>query len=106
MNGKCIAALVVGIALGVAASSSGLVPGAAGQVQVRGPNLQQWEYKVVFSSIAGTGEKDSERFTNEFDRLAADRWEYVGPVLDRTSTGLNGAYSGINGVYVLFKRPK
>jgi hypothetical protein len=106
MTGKLITAVAFGLLLGVAGTS--LVvrqPEARGQEPERKQPKQQWEYKVLFSSAEV---KDPARaMTEQYNLLAAEGWEYVGPVVERThSGGPTGGYTGIGGAYVLFKRSK
>ena len=103
MTGKLIVALVAGLVLGVAGTS--LV---VNQTEARGQGKekkQQWEYKVILASSEG---KDAPKaMTDKYNALAADGWEYVGPVVNSThARALNGPYSGISGAFVVFKRPK
>jgi hypothetical protein len=103
MTGKLIAAVVAGLVLGVAGTSLFVnQPEARGQQKEKQP---QWEYKVILASAEA---KDAAKvMTEQYNALAAEGWEYVGPVVDSThARALNGPYSGIGGAFILFKRPK
>jgi hypothetical protein len=121
MNGKLEVALAIGLTLGFAGAI--LVkrqPEAQGQEK---PKKQQWEYKVVACSLYGDKgllpDKDAtQALTEQYNSLAADGWEYVGPVVEKTfpagpqaarvvvAGAPPPAYQGISGTFVLFKRPK
>lgn len=68
---------------------------------------QQWEYKVVFTSAQDSdGAQD---LTNQYNALAAEGWEFVGPIVDKTErngSGSNVHYVGIRGAFTLFRRQK
>jgi len=107
MNGKMLAAVIVGMVLGVMAASVRWSTRAEGQgTTVRGPKLPQWEYKVVYSGTSALDAQNAEALTKQFGKLATDGWEYVGPIVDRTFANRNGYYAGNAGVLVLFKRAK
>jgi hypothetical protein len=106
MNGKLLAGVALGVVLGLAVSSWGWPSRAEGQAaQVRGPDLhrQQWEYKVILSWTQGGDPNGiAGAMTTDYNRLAKDGWEYVGPV--GAEQGPVAAHP--TGVFVLFKRPK
>ena len=74
-------------------------PSACGQAEK--PKLR-WEYRVLLSATAHKKE-GAVAMTQEFNALAADGWEYVGPVSESAE---NGPYLMRPGIFVLFKRPK
>jgi hypothetical protein len=77
------------------ACSIGRYAHAEAQAQVLSPKIVQWEYKVVYSAIETTGEKSSVGFTKQFNRLAADGWEYVSSVTNRKFGGPTGALAAM-----------
>jgi hypothetical protein len=106
MTGKLITAVAAGLFLGIAGTAVVVrQPEARGQEPERGRPKQQWEYKVIFSS---TEAQDPARaMTEQYNLLAAEGWEYVGPVVEKThARSPNGNYAGVSGAYVLFRRPK
>jgi hypothetical protein len=115
MNGKLAVAVAFGLTLGFAAALFVTSqPEAQAQAQEK-PKKQQWEYKVVYCALSGEKgllpDKDAAKtLTEQYNTLAADRWEYVGPVVEQTypvARGVAGAaYQGIAGTFVLFKRSK
>jgi hypothetical protein len=99
MRGTVLGALTAGLVAGVT-----LTIGARHQDATAQPpqKLQAWDYKVVeFWSQHTDGAAES--FTNRLQRLAADRWEYVGPV--NTYQPATPANSGFYG-YIAFRRPR
>jgi hypothetical protein len=114
MNGKSAVAMAIGLTLGFAASICiTRQPEAQGQEK---PKKQQWEYKVVSCSLYGNKgllpDRDAAKaLTEQYNTLAADGWEYVGPVVEKTLPAVSvGAsispqsYQGISGTFVLFRR--
>jgi hypothetical protein len=102
MNGKWLAGVALGVVIGLAAATVGWHARADGQaVQVQRPARQHWEYQVLWSQTSGTASAGP--MTAEYNGLAKDGWEYVGPIV-HTTYGQTVAYTG--GVYVLFKRSK
>jgi hypothetical protein len=73
MGGKLIPAAVGGLAVLLAAALLGAPPAAQGQ---RAERLPRWEYKAVVFDGAAPVEAHSKRL----NELAADGWEYAGPV--------------------------
>jgi len=64
----------------------------------------RWEYKVVkFRGGHGSQAISPDDIATEMNRLAADGWEYVGPVLDVPTTPTQGYLS--SQCFVAFKRP-
>jgi hypothetical protein len=84
MNVRWLLAALLGVALGGAAVS--LNPLHSAPAPEAKP--QRWEYKVV--NISGTprgGEGDpADKITDQFNTLAKDGWDYVGPVTARSTT--------------------
>jgi hypothetical protein len=102
MNGKMITAAFVGLVLGYAGALHWGQP--ASLAREKG-GKQRWEYRVVFSTTEGAG--NEKKMTEQYNALAAEGWEYVGPVVDSThAKSPNGNYAGIGGAYVVFKRAK
>ena len=54
------------------------------------PRPQRWEYKIVLASsrsvAPGGGDDAVDKLTEQFNTLAKDGWEYVGPVVQRTTS--------------------
>jgi hypothetical protein len=112
------AAAVAGLLAGAVAFQARQGPGARAEDP---PGRQRVEYKVVFSPVEHDtvrerrtvdgkakqiehGPKASaEAMTKQFNALAADGWEYVGPL---TSTGRQAPGSEASGVLTVFKRAK
>ena len=103
MTGKLIAVAVVGLVLGYVGA---VMPrGQSASLAQEKGRKQQWEYRVVFCSTEG--KQNEKKMTEQYNALAAEGWEYVGPVVDSThNRALNAHYSGIGGAYVVFKRSK
>lgn len=81
------------------------------QADVRGQDKAGrtlWEHKVVYCYSQGADPNQAaQAMTLQYSSLANEGWEYVGPVVDRTAArALNNNYSGTDGVFVLFKRPR
>jgi hypothetical protein len=94
-------AAVVGLLLGAAATAVALrQPEAQAQEATKGP---AWEYKVVYSSASQA--EAAKALTEQYNALAGDGWEYVGPVVERTAIKGPGLV-GVDGTFVLFKRPR
>jgi hypothetical protein len=103
MNCKWLVGVVLGMGLGFAAATVGWHARADGQaVQVQGAGLQHWEYKVIWLQPQQRG-GSVKAVTADFNALAQDGWEYVGPVV-HTGYGQTPATDGL--VYVVFKRAK
>lgn len=90
MNWKLAGMLLVGLVLGFATSFVARQPEVQGQEKVK---PQQCEYQLIL--VPGGELGDAKEFTNRFNILAADGWEYVGPAVTQPRYCL-----------VLFKRPK
>src|SRR5262249_32897147 len=103
MTGKLIAAVVVGLVLGYVGA---VMPwGQSASLAQEKDRKQRWEDRVVFCSTEG--KQNEKKRTEQSTALAAEGWEYVGPVVDSThNRALNAHYSGIGGAYVVFKRSK
>src|SRR5262245_14308503 len=103
MTSKLIAAVAVGLVLGYV---SAVMPwGQPASLAQEKDRKQRWEYRVVFSYTEG--KEKAKKMTEDYNALAAEGWEYVGPVVDSThNRALNANYSGIGGAYVIFKRSK
>lgn len=106
MRSKMVAALSLGILVGMVAWSSFRQPEAQGQVP---QERQQWEYKVVAFVVDNWNTQDVATHEKEINSLAAEGWEYVGllcagPHPHRTRSG--GGDLVTSGGNVLFKRPK
>lgn len=103
MTSRLLAAVVVGLALGYAGAV--MHWGQPATFAAEKDRKQRWEYRVVFSSTEGR--ENEKKITDQYNALAAEGWEYVGPVVDSThNRALNAHYSGIGGAYVVFKRSK
>jgi hypothetical protein len=103
MRGKLLLAFLAGLVVGVVflAVASRQPQAAAQAVVVRGP---QWEYKAVkFTPLDNVA-------TIELNRLAADRWEYVGVISTGVHSDTGGVGAGVRKVdrptFVAFRRPK
>jgi hypothetical protein len=100
MKAKWVAALVVGVAIGVALLSVLPRP----EAQARQPDSQdkatKWEYRAMWFSGGGaeTNPNDAAKdLGTGMTKLAADGWEFV---IATVSSG------GYNGSYLLFRRPR
>ena len=105
MNSKMVAAVSLGLAVGLMASLFLRQPEAQGQVSQQ---KQGWEYKVVAFEAAGTLNQHLDEQTLEINSLAAQRWEYVGLLCAGPSPSVrqfSGAPLRPSGL-VLFRRPK
>jgi hypothetical protein len=97
---RSVGFVVVSVALGVTVAVALLYqPPAWGQGQ---RPKTQWEYRVVLSATKHE-KQQADAMTRDFNALAADGWEYVGPVSESTE---NGLYLLRQGVFTLFRRPK
>ena len=117
MNSKLAAGLAIGLAIGFAGA---LVVTSQPEARGQEKQKQQWEYKVVACSLDGAKGRlpdadAAKALTEQYNTLAADGWEYVGPVVEKTVAAsphvIGGgtppaSYVGISGTFVLFKRPK
>lgn len=67
----------------------------------------RWEYRVILVNPR-LKEKSSTVMTEQFNALASEGWEYVGPVVasSETRNTPTGYYLDPNGAFVLFKRLK
>ena len=101
MRGKYVTALAVGLVLGVVGTAV-VVWQPPAQAQDRRAG---WEYQVVFAP-ADNEQASAKAMTEQFARLAADGWEYVGPAAEATQSGPAGQYRGVRGVFLVFKRPR
>ncbi len=102
MKGRCLAAVLAGVVLGAGAATLALrQPEARAQEKERRAG---WEYQVVFSRARDAA--DTKAMTEQYNALAKDGWEYVGPVVGRTQVEGPAGAAGIAGAYVLFRRPK
>jgi hypothetical protein len=89
MNGKVVLVLAAGLVLGCAITFWGRPPAAEGQAPEK---AAKYEYTVVeFRS------RDTDDHTRQLTELAANGWEYVGPV--------NADTANLR-TFVAFKRPK
>jgi hypothetical protein len=70
-------------------------------------NRARWEYRVILAK-SQQDERSAALMTEQFNALASDGWEYVGPVADSSETRNvpNGFYLDLNGAFLLFKRQK
>src|SRR5262245_29182686 len=102
MSGQWLAAVLAGVVLGTGATALALRQSEA-QAQEK-ERRAPWEYQVVFSRARE--QADAKAMTEQYDVLAKDGWEYVGPVVDRTQVEGPAGAAGIAGAYVLFRRPK
>jgi hypothetical protein len=120
MRTKIAVAVVAGLVLGMAGTQLRTLSTAEAQ---EGPK-RAFEYKVVFSHVATIPlqqsvadadgkirvvthgpEKSAETMTKQFNALAAEGWDYVGPVT-HTTPPARDAVSPNSGVVSLFKRAK
>jgi hypothetical protein len=104
MKAKLLASLVVGMVIGCAISQVALQTQAYAQAKANARPLQ-WEYKVVYCNAIGRTEALAVEMTLQFNRLAANGWDYVGPVVEWTLDDMRGSYRGVGGQYILFRRP-
>ena len=103
MRGKYLAAVAVGILLGVAGTAVVVrqPPAQAQGRDAKGP----WEYRVAFAHTDNF-EAGAKAMTEQFGRLAADGWEYVGPAAEWSRQDAGGQYAGAAGAFLVFKRQK
>jgi hypothetical protein len=113
MKSKIVAAVTIGLLMGLVASSSLEQSEAQGQ---REEPKQEWEYKVV-GFLAGIKDRNVDEHQQQIEKLAAEGWEYVGPLLAGSHPNLSvpitsgrqdfsGRSRMFAGSTVLFKRPK
>lgn len=113
-----LAAVAAGLFVGLVASGAGMQAGGRAQDKPAG---QRFEYKVVFSPVAHVEVREARRIdgeikevvlgpkasaeamTKQFNALAAEGWEYIGPV---APTGRQGSGDLAGGVLTVFKRAK
>ena len=104
MNSKMVAAVSLGLLVGLVAWLSLRQSEARGQV---GQEKHGWEYKVVAFVVDEQSHRNVDRHTKQIDSLAAERWEYVGLLCAGPNPYSSGAGMRVNsGGNVLFKRPK
>ncbi len=106
MIGKLIG-VVIGVAIGGVVALALKQPEAQGQEKAKNA---QWEFKVVFST-SGPFDNDTRgaenAMTNQYNTLAAEGWEYVGPVVDKNTRAQGPPHNTLtDGAFVLFKRQK
>jgi len=106
MNCKTVAAVSLGLVIGLVASYSLRQSESQGQV---GQEKQAWEYKVVAFVVDDSGNQNAPDHLERINSLAAEGWEYVGllcagphPYYTHPSAGYYVNSLG----NVLFKRPK
>jgi hypothetical protein len=123
MKFKILGMLGFGILIGVLATV--VTTRSMSAVQAQGPpGKGRIEYKVVFSPIGYAemiqkvdgqekkvvlGTKDpAEDMTKQFNALAAEGWEYVGPIASKERSsfmpGASGPPYDVHGMLILFKR--
>jgi hypothetical protein len=100
MHVKWLAALVVGVAIGVAVPS--LLPRQEAQARQQDSQAKptKWQYQVMWFSVRGAEANPNDTAKDlgtEMNKLAKDGWEFV------EATVPNG---GFNGSYLLFRRPR
>jgi hypothetical protein len=86
MNARLLLVALLGAALGGAAV--GVSP--LRSAPAPDPKPQRWEYKIVLVSsrsvAPGGGDDATDKLTEQFNVLAKDGWEYVGPVVQRVTS--------------------
>jgi hypothetical protein len=100
MKRTTLMAAAVGLAAGLGIGQLAVQPAAVAQAPEKGP---KWEYKVVVFS-ARDDVKEVKGMTADLNDLAADGWEYVGPVAGEFKTFGNGDQRATG--FVAFRRPK
>jgi hypothetical protein len=105
MTRRILGASALGIVFSAAWASS-MVNGSAAHGQEKAKQTR-WEYRVILAN-ARLKEKSSTVMTEQFNELASEGWEYVGPVAESSETRNipTGYYLEPNGAFVLFKRLK
>ncbi|MHB8971248.1 MAG: DUF4177 domain-containing protein [Pirellulaceae bacterium] len=104
MRSRMVAALSLGILMGMVAWSSLRQPEAQAQV---GPEKQQWEYKVVAFEVDNPNGRNVKMHEETINSLAAEGWEYVGLLCAGPHPYHTGQSGPVNsGGNVLFRRPK
>ena len=99
MKSKIVAAMAIGVVMGLVTSSS------LEQSEAQGPReemKQEWEYKVVAFFVGENPIRSVDEHQAQIEKLAVEGWEYVGllsplPLSDAIVRG---------GGSVLFKRHK
>ena len=104
MKSKMVAALSLGVLLGMVVWSSLRQSEAQGQVQ----RLRQlWDYKVVAFVVDDSNNRNVTMHEEKINSLAAEGWEYVGLLCAGPDPYHTGQPGWVNsGGNVLFKRPK
>jgi hypothetical protein len=95
MTPRLFLAVLLGVVLGGAAVTVNPLHSAPAPE----PRPQRWEYKVVLLTVMRGGPNDvapEDKLTEQFNTMAKDGWDYVGPVVSRSSTSQ----------YVAFRRSK
>ena len=114
MKSKIVAAVAIGLVMGLVASSSLKQSEAHGQ---REEAKQEWEYKVVAFVVGQKTNRNVDEHQEQIEKLATEGWEYVGlllagshpnPSVPLTSgrQDFSGQSRMFPGSTVLFKRPK
>ena len=93
MNARMLFAALLGAALGGAA----ILISPLHSAPMPEPKASPWEYKVVAFGESGSAAAD--KLTDQFNTLAGNGWEYVGPVQPRLTTPGGGQF-------VAFRRHK
>jgi hypothetical protein len=103
MKGRLTVAVVVGLVIGLTILLAGRQQEAQGQKR---EIVRQWEYKVFAFGIDPDQRKAADSQTERMNQLAAEGWEYVGPL--STSSQAFGVQRNQTHytTYVAFKRPK
>jgi hypothetical protein len=89
MKAKLLTSLAVGMLFGCAISQVTMQAQAFAQAKAKA-RQQQWEYKVVYCNAVGRTEPLALEMTLQFNKLAANGWEYVGPVVEWTLEDMRG----------------
>ena len=107
MKSKIVAAVAIGLVVGLVASSSLKQSDAQGQWE---ETKQEWEYKVVAFLVGTKRNRNVDEHQEQIETLAAEGWEYVGLLTAGSHPDANFGRNSQPLMFpegnVLFKRPK
>jgi hypothetical protein len=107
MNSKIVAAVAIGLVMGLIASSSLNQSEAQGQGEQK---KQEWEYKVVAFLVGHGANRNADKHEEQIEKLTVEGWEYVGLLAAGSHADFtvrrNNQPTMVPGGNVLFKRPK
>jgi Domain of unknown function (DUF4177) len=101
MRATLPAAALVGLAVGLCLPAVVGLAGARGQPPPRPPSGPAYEYKVVEFGTGVHNSESADDMTKKLNALAADGWDYAGPVANATDNDRRFLQG-----FVAFRRPK